>query len=68
MKGFSYYVAAEFHSDGIAANEIMIPNQTTYVDIKLHRFVDKNVFRFDPVSKKPVNFKNIKPDKEPTGN
>ncbi len=67
-KGFSYYVAAEFHSDGIAANEIMIPNQTTYVDIKLHRFVDKNVFRFAKVANKPVSFKNIQPSGETADN
>lgn len=60
-KGFSYYVAAEFRSDGISVENILVPNQTSYVDIKLHRFVDENVFRFGPVSKKPVSFKKIKP-------
>ncbi len=47
-KGFSYYVAAEFRSDGIPVERILAPNQTTYVDIVLNRFVDKNVFRFNP--------------------
>jgi hypothetical protein len=66
--GFSYYHAAEFRSDGIAADSILAPNQTTYVDIKLHRFVDKNVFRFGPVTEKPVSFKGIKPSGEPIEN
>ncbi len=60
-KGFSYYCAAEFHSQDIAVETILNPNQTTYVDIKLHRFVDKNVFRFDPAADRRVNFKKIKP-------
>ncbi|MFH2057689.1 MAG: phospholipase [Pseudomonadota bacterium] len=64
-KGFSYYTAAEFRSEGTTANSILTPNQTTYVDIKLHRLVDKNVFRFGPVTDKPVSFKKIKPSGEP---
>jgi len=67
-KGFSYYVPAEFRSEGMEANHILAPNQTTYVDITLHRFVDKNVFRFGPVTEKPVSFKGIKPLGEPVEN
>jgi hypothetical protein len=67
-KGFSYYVAAEFRSDGISAEDILVPNQTTYVDIKLHRFVDENVFRFGSASKKSASFKNIKPSGKTVGN
>ena len=47
---------------------ILAPNQVTYVDITLHRFVDKNVFRFGPVTKKPVSFKGTKPLGEPVEN
>ncbi len=60
-EGFSYYCAAEFHSDGITAEKILTPNETTYVNITLHRFVDKNVFRFDSAAKGTVDFKNLKP-------
>ncbi len=60
-KGFSYYAAAEFRSEGIAASKIIAPNQTTYVDITLHRFVDKNVFRFGPATGNSVSFKGIRP-------
>lgn len=63
-KGFSYYCAAEFHSDGISANNVLTPNETTYIDITLHRFVDKNVFRFDSAAKGAVNFKSLKPSGE----
>ncbi len=60
-KGFSYYVEAEFRSEGIPVDNILVPNQTTYVDIKLNRFVDRNVFRFGKVADKPESFKRIKP-------
>ncbi len=63
--GFSYYCAAEYRSDGIAASGVLKPNQATYVDITLHRFVDENVFRFDPASAGPQNFKNTKPSGTP---
>lgn len=67
-RGFSYYCAAEFHSNGIAIGSIIAPNETTYVDIKLHRFIDNNVFRFDPAIKDSVNFKKIKPSGNPINN
>jgi len=63
-KGFSYYCAAEFHSDGISIKNILAPNETTYVDITLHRWVDKNVFRFDSAAEGPVDFKGIRPSGE----
>lgn len=61
QKGFSYYRPAEFHSDGISALNVLVPNETTYVDVILHRFVDENVFRFDPASNKTRSFKPTKP-------
>jgi hypothetical protein len=62
--GFSYYCAAEFRSDGATAQSVLAPNETTYVDIKLHRFVDKNVFRFDSATDGSKDFKKIKPSGE----
>ena len=62
--GFSYYCAAEFRSDGVFAGSVLVPNQTTYVDVVLHRFVDKEVFRFEKASNKPSSFKNVKPSGE----
>jgi len=64
QSGFSYYANAEFRSDGLSARDILIPNQTVYINIVLHRFIDKNVFRFGPVADKPVSFKNTKPSGE----
>lgn len=61
IRGFSHYCAAEFHSDGLAAKNIIVPNEATYVDVRLHRFVDKNVFRFEPAKVAPTDFKHIKP-------
>jgi len=64
QKGFSFYAEAEFRSDGIAAEDILLPNQTIYINIVLHRFVDKNVFRFGSANAKPFSFKNTKPSGE----
>jgi len=63
-EGFSYYCAAEFHSDGVPARDVLAPNETTYVDVTLHRFVDKNIFSFDSANQKRINFKHRKPSKE----
>jgi len=63
--GFSYYCAAEYQSDGVTAQSILAANETTYVDIKIHRFVDENVFRFDSAENKPEKFSGIKPSGNP---
>jgi len=63
--GFSYYRAAEFRSDGIAAGDILKANQSIYINIKLHRFVDENVFRFDAASRGRMDLKKIKPAGKP---
>lgn len=60
-KGFSYYCAAEFRSKDIAVKDIIAPNQTTYVKIVLHRFVDQKVFSFGPATEKPIPFNKVKP-------
>lgn len=62
--GFSSYCAGEFRSDGTALKDIIVANQTTYVDITLRRQVDKNVFRFDSATQPRTSFKNLKPSGE----
>jgi hypothetical protein len=59
--GFSHYAAAEYRSAGFKVENILAPNQTTYVDIELRRLVDKNVFRFDRASRPSGSFKRIRP-------
>ncbi len=66
--GFSYYRPAEFRSDGISLMDLIQPNETIYIKIILHRFVDENVFRFDPATDGAVNFKGIKPSGNPINN
>lgn len=66
--GFSYYFVGEFRSDGAAYEDIIVPNQTTYVDITLNRQVDKNVFRFDPADQPRREFDNLKPAGKPVDN
>ena len=65
--GFASYFAGEFRSEGVSSEEIIVPNQTTYVDITLKRQVDKNVFRFDPASQPRRSFRKLQPAKEPIG-
>jgi len=60
-KGFSYYRKAEFHATETMLSEIFAPNETTYIDITLQRYVDENVFRFDKATDKQGSFKNVKP-------
>ncbi len=51
----------EFRSDGASYEDIIVPNQTTYVNITLNRQVDKNMFRFDPADQPRKKFGNLKP-------
>ncbi|WP_411991172.1 esterase/lipase family protein [Agarivorans sp. DSG3-1] len=60
-KGFSFYCNTQFRSEGLAIDEVCGANQTTYIDITIHREVDKNVFRFDKASNPSGSFKNVKP-------
>ncbi len=59
--GFSYYSPAEFRSNGINLNDILIPNQTTLIDIELVRHVDENTFRFTTLEDGKGDFKKAKP-------
>ena len=63
-RGFSHYTAAEFRSDGIEVQNILTPNQTTYVDVTLRRIVDKNIFRFDRADHPSGSFKRVTPSGE----
>ena len=65
-RGFSHYAAAEFRSDGIDVQNILAPNQTTYVDVTLRRIVDKNIFRFDRADQPRGSFKRVTPSGEET--
>ncbi|BEU03666.1 phospholipase [Agarivorans sp. OAG1] len=60
-KGFSFYTNTQFRSEGLAIDEVCAANQTTYIDITIHRDVDKNVFRFASAKAPRESFKNIKP-------
>jgi hypothetical protein len=63
-KGFSHYCVAEFRSEGFPIANILAPNETSYIDITLHRRIDKNVFTLVGAAKKPGSFKRIKPSGE----
>jgi hypothetical protein len=66
-RGFSYYFAGEFRSDGASYEDIIVANQTTYVDITLKRQVDRNVFQFDRADRPRRSFKKVKPAGEGIG-
>ena len=74
-KGFAFYHSVEYRSPNGEINDALKPNETFYVEIQLHRCVDKNVFGFDkadeyPLKKKGLliksytrhSFKDIEPD------
>lgn len=61
VSGFAYYCAGEYRSEGLPLSKVLVPNQTTYVDITLRREVDLNVFRFDRGDVKRESFKGVKP-------
>ena len=60
-EGFSYYKPAEFRLTGTAIGKTIRANETTYIDIALKRYVDKNVMRLGKVKSKPESFKDTKP-------
>ncbi len=62
--GFSRYAEAEFRSEGMKVEDILAPNQATYIDVTLRRLVDKNVFRFDRADKPSGSFKRVRPSGE----
>ena len=64
--GFSRYAAAEYRSAGTTAENVIVPNQTTYVDVTLRRLVDKNIFRFDRADRPSGSFKRVRPSGEVT--
>ena len=59
-KGFSFYADTQFRSEGLAIDKVCAANQTTYIDITIHRDVDKNVFRFTSAKAPRKSFKGIK--------
>jgi len=60
-KGFSFYHTVEYRSEGLSIDKVITPNETTYIDVKLKRQIDKNVLRFTPADKPHVDFKRIRP-------
>ena len=62
--GFSYYSAGEFRSGDYPLEEILRPNETLLVDVLLRRHVDRETFRFDPLSGRRRSFKRALPSGE----
>ncbi len=46
-QGFSYYHAVEYRLDVADFEALLKPNETLYLDIEIHRCVDKAVFLLD---------------------
>jgi hypothetical protein len=61
---FSYYYAAEYRAEADELEKILRPNETIYLEIVLHRHVDKEVFRLDEGNIKQHPFDDIKPSNE----
>ncbi len=58
--GFVSYHTVEFRSDLIDINTTIKPNQTLYIEIELHRCIDRNVFGFDNAADIPLEKKGRK--------
>ena len=61
---FSYYYPVEYRAGAKDLAKILKPNETLYLEIVLHRYVDKEVFRLDDGDKPQQSFKDTKPSGE----
>jgi len=59
-KGFSYYHPVEYRNEVNNFLQMLQPNETLYVKIILHRYVDRNSFRFGSADNKAMSFKDEK--------
>ena len=58
---FSYYYAVEYRAKVSELTKILKPNETVYLEIILHRYVDKEVFRLDEGRINQHSFKDYEP-------
>ncbi|MEH6584243.1 MAG: hypothetical protein V7754_20090 [Halioglobus sp.] len=61
QQGFAYYATGEFRSEKMSVQDVFAPNETTYIDVVVNRFVDENVFQFSSAEGKRESFKKVKP-------
>ncbi len=61
--GFSYYLPAEFRSEDLKLEHLLIANQTMMVDVVLERIIADNTFVLDTVADAKKDFKYRKPSK-----
>ncbi len=59
--GFAYYKPAEFRSDGIPLEAVLVPNETLLVDVIMKRYVDEMTCRVDPLATGRGKFSDTKP-------
>lgn len=64
LDSFSYYHAVEYRAKAGELTQILKPNETIYLQIVLHRYVDKEVFRLDEGIKEQHSFKDTEPSGE----
>jgi hypothetical protein len=67
-QGFARYQSAEFRAQPNQVTQILHPNQTTYINIILHRIVDQNLFRFGTPDQGIIDFKKELPANKPVIN
>ncbi len=63
-EGFSHYFPAEFRSENIELEHLLIPNQTVLVNVILERIIAENTFVLDTVKDATKDFKDRKPSKK----
>ncbi|WP_024953494.1 esterase/lipase family protein [Sulfurospirillum arcachonense] len=63
-EGFSHYLPAEFRSEDIKLEHLLLPNQTVMVDVILQRRIAENTFVLDTVKDAKKDFIDRKPNEE----
>ncbi|PIE39580.1 MAG: phospholipase [Gammaproteobacteria bacterium] len=58
---FAGYRVGEFHSEGLPVDSVFAPNETTYIDIVMNRYVDAGAVSFDPAKAPRSSFKRSRP-------
>jgi hypothetical protein len=65
--GFVHYRAGAIHADPKLLRQAIRPNQTTLIDIRLRRCVDREVFALQPANATAQTFRALKPSGEALG-
>lgn len=61
-KGFTRYRSGEFRCDNLDSASMFAPNETTYLEIRLQRVIDRKVFELVGADQPRSSFSKVKPE------